>query len=239
MDSGPQFCGPGVGLTQLHHFELEIMLMQYAKYGLNRKVFKEVRLENCISNGNDILYHHFCCYSHIHFFLLYIVNAMVNCDYCDYSTEDLSNLNRHFKSVHLKDTIECYYCEEIISRKDSLLRHIQTKHKKKIENMIDISASFDVTLKENFKLFVSGPSRCGKTVFVSKLIENIQGFAKLPPESIIYVYKVWQDKYDEMSAMGINFMKDNENIVDKIKSTTNYKLFWLSLMVVQYCGAED
>ena len=36
---------------------------------------------------------------------------MVNCDYCDYSTEDLSNLNRHFKSVHLKDTIECYYCE--------------------------------------------------------------------------------------------------------------------------------
>ena len=68
---------------------------------------------------------------------------MVNCDYCDYSTEDLSNLNRHFKSVHLKDTIECYYCEEIISRKDSLLRHIQTKHKKKIENMIDISISFD------------------------------------------------------------------------------------------------
>ena len=81
------------------------------QYELNRKVFKEVRLENCVGNGNDILYNHFCCYSHIHFFLLYIDNAMVNCDYCDYSTEDLSNLNRHFKSVHLKDKIECYYCE--------------------------------------------------------------------------------------------------------------------------------
>ena len=27
---------------------------------------------------------------------------------------------------------------------------------------------FDIRLKENFKLFVSGPSRCGKTVFVAK-----------------------------------------------------------------------
>ena len=39
VDSGPQFCGPGVGLTQLNHYKLEIMLMQYE---LNRKVFKEV-----------------------------------------------------------------------------------------------------------------------------------------------------------------------------------------------------
>ena len=57
---------------------------------------------------------------------------------------------------------------------------------------------FDIRLKENFKLFVTGPSRCGKTVFVAKLIENIQSFAKQPPTSIIYVYKVWQDKNDEM-----------------------------------------
>ena len=79
--------------------------------------------------------------------------------------------------------------------------------------------NFDIRLKENFKLFVSGPSRCGKTVFVSKLIENIQSFAKQPPKSIIYVYKVWQDKYDEMSMMGINFIEDHENIVDQIKSS--------------------
>ena len=43
--------------------------------------------------------------------------------------------------------------------------------------------NFDIRLKENFKLFVSGPLRCGKTVFVSKLIENIQLFAKHPPGS--------------------------------------------------------
>ena len=34
----------------------------------------------------------------------------------------------------------------------------------------DLNGSFDIRLKENFKLFISGPSRCGKTVFISKLI---------------------------------------------------------------------
>merc|ERR1711954_157810 len=85
-------------------------------------------------------------------------------------------------------------------------------------NIDNIDKVFDIRLKENFKLFVSGPSRCGKTVFIAKLIENIQSFAKQPPTSIIYVYKVWQDKYDEMESLGVNFMKDSENIIDNIKS---------------------
>ena len=32
----------------------------------------------------------------------------------------------------------------------------------------NIHGVFDIRLKENFKLFVSGPSRCGKTVFIAK-----------------------------------------------------------------------
>ena len=84
--------------------------------------------------------------------------------------------------------------------------------------MSQMNKNYDIRLKENFKLFVSGPSRCGKTVFVSKLIENMQSFAKQPPESIIYVYKVWQDKYEEMESFGVNFIEDHENIIDKKKS---------------------
>ena len=37
---------------------------------------------------------------------------------------------------------------------------------------------YDVRLKENFKVFISGPLRCGKTVFVSNLLERINEFAK-------------------------------------------------------------
>ena len=76
---------------------------------------------------------------------------------------------------------------------------------------------FDIRLKENFKIFVSGPSRCGKTFFISELLENIVSFAKDPPETILYIYKIWQTKFDEMKSVVDGFIKDNENIVEQIK----------------------
>ena len=54
-------------------------------------------------------------------------------------------------------------------------------------NMYNMQSVFDIRLKENFKLFVLGPSRCGKTVFVSKLPENIHIFDKLPTRTVIYL----------------------------------------------------
>jgi len=77
--------------------------------------------------------------------------------------------------------------------------------------------SFDIRLKENFKLFISGPSRCGKTFFVSDLLDNIETFAKEPPKKIIYVYKVWQSKFDEMRSLVHVFLEDCESILEKIQ----------------------
>ena len=82
----------------------------------------------------------------------------------------------------------------------------------------NMDGKFDIRLKENFKLFVTGPSRCGKTVFVAKLLENIHAFAKMPPAKVLYIYKVWQPKYDEIMSLGVNFMEDSDNIVNDIKS---------------------
>ena len=75
----------------------------------------------------------------------------------------------------------------------------------------------DIRLKENFKLFISGPSRCGKTFFVSELLENMDTITKEPPETIIYVYKVWQSKFDEMKNVVHIFMEDSENVIQNIK----------------------
>ena len=76
---------------------------------------------------------------------------------------------------------------------------------------------YDIRLKENFKLFISGPSRCGKTFFVSDLLENIESFSKVPPSTIIYVYKVWQTKFDEMQSLVHVFLQDNDNVIEKIQ----------------------
>ena len=76
---------------------------------------------------------------------------------------------------------------------------------------------FDIRLKENFKLFLSGPSRCGKTFFVADLLQNLGTISKDPPTVIIYVYKTWQWKFDEMKHLVHVFLEDDENVVENIK----------------------
>ena len=137
--------------------------------------------------------------------------------------------------------IICNICNRTV-RKDSLPRHLRThgiggKGSNEIrsnsrnninpDDLIDTSVTypsyqnrfekFDIRLKENFKLFIAGPSRCGKTYFVSDLIENIETFSKQPPSTIVYVYKVWQTKFDEMRSIVHMFIPDNENIVNQLK----------------------
>ena len=122
---------------------------------------------------------------------------MYKCHDCSYSTNRSLNLRKHQNSMHKESELKEIYIDSTLN---------QPNH-----NM------YDVRLKENFKLFISGPSRCGKTVFVSNLLEKINEFAKMPPTKVIYVYKVWQPKYDEMLSLGVNFKEDHDNMVNDIK----------------------
>ena len=73
-------------------------------------------------------------------------------------------------------------------------------------------------LKKNFKLFLSGPSGCGKTTFISELITNLEQMAVSPPKKVIYFYKEWQTKFVYMEkSLGVNFIEDNDAIIDQIK----------------------
>ena len=68
-------------------------------------------------------------------------------------------------------------------------------------------------------MFVCGPSHCGKTVFIAKLLENISVFAKSPPEKVIYVYKIWQSLFDDFTTQGLVhvFLQDQENLIDRLR----------------------
>ena len=132
---------------------------------------------------------------------------MKQCLYCNYATNNKSNFNKHMKRMHSVALVRDNIVLKDIGYNENANKNFYGEE------------SVDIRLKENFKLFVSGPSRCGKTVFVAKLLENIDSFVKQPPTLILYVYKVWQDKYDEMGLLGVNFMEDNENVIEKIKSS--------------------
>ena len=79
--------------------------------------------------------------------------------------EGMYNVRRHENAIHGHDKFKSKHLEH-------------EYHGKVYENThsFDRMGSFNIMLKENFKLFVSGPSRCGKTVFVAKLIENIHNY---------------------------------------------------------------
>ena len=77
---------------------------------------------------------------------------------------------------------------------------------------------YDIRLKENFKMFISGPSHCGKFFFVSELLDNIDGFSKQTPQTVIYIYIVWQTKFDEMRSAVDAFIQDNENMINQIQN---------------------
>ena len=82
---------------------------------------------------------------------------------------------------------------------------------------------YDIRFCENFKIFACGPSRCGKTCFIIDIIQNIQNIAKAPPIKILYVYKVWQQKFDELRESGLvdHFVQDQTDLVKKLKTLSN------------------
>ena len=95
---------------------------------------------------------------------------MKYCNYCDYSTNKKSNMDRHILRWH---GLSPKNSKENI-RKISNITTTEYDGTKSFVNSVHNDRGFiDIRLKENFKLFVSGPSRCGKTVFVAKLLENI------------------------------------------------------------------
>ena len=129
------------------------------------------------------------------------VLTMHSCSYCNYVTQRKDNLNEHINAKHSISQYDCSLCEFKTKWRRSFNRHVAGNHNNQASQQLefqpsfqqqsqDLDGSYDIRLKENFKLLISGPSRCGKTVFTSKLIENISLFAKQPASTIIYVYKV-------------------------------------------------
>ena len=47
-----------------------------------------------------------------------------------------------------------------------------------------------------FTCIVSGPTQCGKTTFILKLIDNAQTVIEPPPERIVYCYGEYQQSFD-------------------------------------------
>lgn len=142
--------------------------------------------------------------------------------------------------LYQKKNHKCSHCDYRSVRRWSVVRHIKRIHKNMPATVISSNSQYkrksidnvnlikrikenahDLRLVENFKIYQTGPSRCGKTLLVSQILSNLDSMCKSRPEIIIYVYATWQDKYEmEMNSIVDVFIEDDENLkenIDKVR----------------------
>ena len=77
-------------------------------------------------------------------------------------------------------------------------------------------------LKHPFTMCVSGPTSCGKTFLVKKILQSIlkKKFALISPnpQRIIWLYKRWQPLYDEMKATVYPPIEFHQGIPDNLEN---------------------
>ena len=91
---------------------------------------------------------------------------MYQCQDCTFSTNWISNLKRHEKGMHQKHVLNQNYIKNMVFSNNSR-SHMNGMHNEGELNQIYNNTLYsmnqdvyDIRLKENFKLFISGPSRC-------------------------------------------------------------------------------
>ena len=168
------------------------------------------------------------------------------CTYCAYSSNYNHNLTRHLKRHGIygesvsqyqqpfqqqipqmqKINTQSPYLNQAINFSNSIsvppqqIINIQPPQNFRKPICYDNQDEFyDIRLKENFKMFVSGPSRSGKTFFIKDLLKNVNIFSKQPPQITIMVYQIFQDVYRDM---GVDYLiQDCPNITEKIFEISN------------------
>ena len=63
---------------------------------------------------------------------------------------------------------------------------------------------YDLRLPKNFKIYLVGPSRSGKTTFCLKLLRNLSAISKVNIQKVFWVYSTWQDEgYGPLQKEGL------------------------------------
>ena len=94
--------------------------------------------------------------------------------------------------------------------------------KKSIE---EIEGPVDKRLIEDFKIFLQGPSRSGKSTWTRDMLLNLDEIATKVPDLILYIYAKWQKAYDTLLDEGLvdYFVPGSDQIEEAIDKYTNGK----------------
>jgi hypothetical protein len=77
----------------------------------------------------------------------------------------------------------------------------------------------------SFSLLISGPSRSGKTHLLVDILKNHRILIKPQLERIVYCYAVWQNEFDELKQLGVEFVNGMYDVAEFNASTRNLVIY--------------
>ena len=134
---------------------------------------------------------------------------------------------------------QCTECEKIFSRKDSMLRHVKTHHaihrdQNYMQQKTLLTRSYNEDemagvdqpsnqrvvfyFKHPFTSIVSGPTSCGKTTFVKRLLQGNSKVIQPRIQRIVWLYRRWQPLYDEIARTVYPRVEFVQGLPDDIES---------------------
>ena len=63
----------------------------------------------------------------------------------------------------------------------------------------------DARWKHPFTCIVAGPTGCGKSTFVTRMLRHAAAMIDPPPERITWCYREWQEAYATMDLVDVRF----------------------------------
>ena len=87
-----------------------------------------------------------------------------------------------------------------------------------------VDNTYDIPCQHPCTILVSGPTGCGKTRLVRRLIKPLEQLIEPPPQRIIWVYSEWQEEYNRVLKFNPStefihnwneFIYDNLNVKER------------------------
>ena len=118
--------------------------------------------------------------------------------------------------------------------------------------MLLVDVRMDTRLVHPFTCIVAGPTGCGKTTFVSRILLNSTVLINLPPETLTWCYGEWQPLYATFAATqnNINFVQGlpdvtlfdpklrNAVVIDDLMNETDDRITKLFTKKSHHCNTS-
>ncbi|KAL5014974.1 hypothetical protein ScPMuIL_009244 [Solemya velum] len=115
-----------------------------------------------------------------------------HCSLCDKKYVWVHDLSRHVKTKHDGKQSQ----QDIQQQRDTSFDYLEQQQQQQQSSIFKKQQQKDFVFQHPLTCIVTGPTCCGKTYFLTELLQKIKSKIRPCPQRITWLYKRWQPLYD-------------------------------------------